>query len=479
MSTVTIQTPNVGLFNGNFRVAAKISYTVDTANRKVKVKVEGIRGYSTYGWNFDTNIELGIASSAEGAEESLYTGTLDFSGSDGYEGWLPRNGYDKSCIIAEKTFNFNANGTKPSIFIYLRGYRYNIWYISAGKYVHVDTSTVYELSEDIENISPLKPELTIRKTKETLTEFGVECKVTNNADIVKWERNVYHNRTADEYDNMESKTFNNSLKTFTETFKPTERRTYDVEVIAYPKGWQTMYDYTVSDILTFDCRQPLITDFKLVPKTESDLSLQFKTDFDCEWKFDRPSGTTGWVNTCSAGQLVDASVPAEKGKANAQYTLHVRRTYNKELTNSRTHVGDTSVPIITVSSVEVLGDQLHLVANSDSVCKDWKITLFDSGGSPITTQSLDITSTNSVDIMIGSLKVGQGYKIVVAATKVSNGLTGVTSRQEVNIVGGINVFIDGQVRKGSVKIYNTSLKKWETAVPYIYNSASKQWTECI
>lgn len=334
----TRDTNTIALFasSGDFHGQIQLSASRNIVNNTFTVTVDGVRAYCKYGWNFATNVEVRLATDSSGSGAVSDTGKISSSGSNSYKGWLPKSGYSNTATCS-KTFNANADGTCPAVYLYARFYNNSVYWINAGKSVAVSTTYHANIGSAVQSdaggqIDRSGPTVSISKGTEAVTSISFSG--SSNVDCDQWQYQL----DGGTWTLCDWGTGKGSSKTLTVTegshnVRLWARRTYN------HIGGYSGYAY-------YDTTRPTISDFSMTPTSSTTATVRFKCNKDCNWYLEGPDGTTltSWSFAVSANTQVSSSVTVSS--TSGTYTLHVRRTSNSSLTRTATTTCDTVLPTV-------------------------------------------------------------------------------------------------------------------------------------
>ena len=457
----TITTSPQALFGsgGEYKVEATLSYTKDPINKKLTVTIDKVRAYSKYGWDFKTNIEVWLSTNSDKPNDSYCSYTsIAASGSNSYTGWLPKDGKYVN-IGLSRTYNYNDDGTLPSIYVKVRGYNGNVKWLSTGQWVSANTSLNTNIGNTtyLETLDVRAPTVSIHpqsrgviNSKATVQFYGSSAYA-----IDSWQYKIDSGsaNSISVKDDNNSNSLTLSDLTFTRhTVEIRGRRKYNHK-------WSSWESYV------FDCRLPDLSDLSLTPLTTNTATLKFTStsDFDRQYQLHGVSGTginTGWVNVSDNTTQVTVNVC---NNILSNYTFKLQRKDHSQFVQTRTLDCDTRAPVLTVSSVTVTGLSVTITVTSDVTCSNWIINL--GGNIPPRTSLLSGTVCT---FTIDGLTPNVNYTANITATKVSNNITGTVTYSGIKATPGAWIKTPSGYKAATVYIYNDIKKDWDIALPHIY-----------
>lgn len=403
-----ITTNSIPLFakTGDFHAEAKLTYTIDEKARTFTVKVEGVRGYCKYGWNFTQNIQMWLGTSNKGSDKKSKTGTISNSGSNSYKGWLPKTGY--SNISFSKTYDYDDKGNAPQVWFYLRDYNPSVYWINANKRTPVDVSYIANISSNIKTIGPKddnppKLELEIDKVDDNYVYWT--CK--SDSTITKWESNLDTWKFSSSED---SKTISNKTNIGNKNFK--------LQLKATKKSNKKIGK---SNKLTIDNRLPKISNASLIPESANTGRLKFNCDFPIDFRIKAPNkGYIDWYKNC--GKSVSKSIPIISN-IDDKYTIQVRRTntssenWLNSLTDSQNVNCDSIIPEINQPQITAISSTEGILEFTSQVAVDFRIKDKDKSytkwytiGKKAVREKIPLTYNKSTDYVLEVRRSGNAWK---------------------------------------------------------------------
>lgn len=450
-----INTNVIPLFGSSGQFYAQASISAKKINNKqFTVTVDGVRAYSKYGWNFTTHLEVRLATDSAGSGGVSDTGSIAKSYNNYYTGWLPKSDYNDSATVT-KTFNYNNDGSIPSVYLYLRAYNGSVYYINAGTDVYVDCKYHGDIKDTIKSAIELDTsavDFGLRKTHENSREIGfvIDVNIHNTNSAKKWYIQL------DEGD----------IETTTEGFVT---RTYEVSnglhkvtVIS-----ENEYGVQVTKSLDFDTTLPLINKCSLIPVSinKANFTLKYTSNCSkgCNWSL---SGEN--MTTITGSNQVEAEEVTIASGANQLYTLTLTRVDNSSLSVTTPLYCNTIIPKLKIKNLYSVANNIYISVESDIPCKDWEIEVItkDDSTTQTTHKNEDWDGDSEINFIISNLDLETPYIIKVKATNnVTNGLTTVIDSSPITCQGC--VYIGDKL--ASPMIYNSNKKQWVGAIPYIYD----------
>ena len=331
----TRKTNSIPLFasSGDYHAEAKLSYSKNESKRTFTVTVEGIRAYCKYGWNFGSNIVVWLGTSSNGSGKVQKTGKISASGSNSYKGWLPKSGYAK--ITVSKTFNYNDDGSVPTVYLYFKAYNDSVKWINAGKKTPVNVSYGGNIKSEIAKIGPkdVTPP-TVTASFKSANPSTISWNSNSNATVSEWKYRL----NGGNWNNFGSagKTSSGSVNV-----KPGQ---YTIEVCG-KKSSNGKWGY--SSKVSYDTRLPTITSKSIEVTASNSGILHFKSNFKCDYTLTATNYSTGWIKSLSANTDCNKSISLINNK-DITYTLTVRRSDNSTLSSSTTIKADSRVPSVRI-----------------------------------------------------------------------------------------------------------------------------------
>ena len=476
MSTIYVQTNKQDLFSypNSFYAEAKVEITPNHQTGQFTVSIKGVRGYyyapgNTSGYNFRQYINVWLDTNNKSNSTTRVSGSTEISasGSNTYTGYMPKlnngNAVYQS-LNCTKTFNYNADGTVPDVYIHIKSYNDNVKWLSHGVYVKANTN----ITTKINNKVPLRdirvPTFTINQTKVELTKIGVSTTPTGGFTFDSWQVQLCND---DDTKKVGPITYNEATlsKEYT-VIRPSQ--------IVWIRG-RNAYNHIWSQwkSTTFDCNQPAISNASLTPKSNNKAVLSFNSNYDVYYKISctSPKIDTGWLGPVNANTSPNAEITVADNK-NINYTLNIKRRSNANLYNSTTVNCNTILPKLTISNLTISGTNVSFDVESDTNCNEWTVTFSNSDGGYNPIEKIKDVNTKKIHVDVTGIGININYTIKVTGVSVLNGLTGTAYEYGVKSIGAINI---GD-KLASVYIYNSTSKHWQGAVPLIYIDGKDQVT---
>ena len=445
---IIVKTNTVPLFSGEFYGQASITYTTNTSNRTLTVRVDGLRAYCKYGWNFTTHCEVRISSSSNSSGAVTKTGDIAKSGSRNYKGWLPKSGYDTKFTIS-KSFSFNNDGSVPPVWIYLRMYNDSIEWLSQGRYVKLNVTANTDIKSQISPIGPAIPpkpsSCTITCTSFTATTITYSISTGSTATNYR----VYLDGSLT---SATSRTGTLSVSSRTHTIRAEARNGAS--------------DWTGSNTVSVDCTRPSIYNARITPTSSNTGTLSFTSNYRVNYNL---GGTN--LGTVNANSNPNKSVSLNSNTLRS-YTLNVQRADNTAITNSTT-ISNVDTRLATIQlSYKISGTTFTLTATASAACYNWYYVL--DGVSYFISSS----STSSVTATISNLTVNKQYSLYVYATRSSSGLRSTSNTVYPKATGSSRIWTGNSYSSCVVYICtNPSRNTWTMAIPYVWDNGG--WKICI
>lgn len=369
----TIATNPQALFGarGEYYIEALLDYKVYSEERKVKVTVKGVRGYSKYSWNFKTYITctLGLGNSSV-----TQTFTLPSSGSNSYKGYLPKNGSFNDGLYFSKTFYYNDDGELNDAYITLTGENPNVYWISQGVTTSAYTTTGTEsISNYLPKLDVTPATVSLQEIKPTIKTIGF--KALASATVSSWQVTVSTLGYSKTYVYEEIGT---SLSKYISVPYDAE---YEISVITTRKSNSSQ---SIPQTITTDCRIPScscqITEYEKDVTSDSIVNVKFNlTNYafssltpQCEYQIldNVKNIVKDWENL--VGTEINSSF--QEGITNSIYFLRIRRKDNEQLFYDAAFQIDTRVPRIIRNNYKQDYNQLQLFLTSgNNYTFDWKV----------------------------------------------------------------------------------------------------------
>lgn len=462
-----LNTNHIPLFGGDYYAQARFTYTKDPINKQLTVKVNGVRAYSKYGWNFGTDVTVWLASDSKGTGKVSTSCKIDASGSRYYEGWLPKSGYKE--ISVSKTFKYNADGSLPKIYLHIEASNPNVLYISAGTYhsVYVSVTKNIGTTTYFTELDVRPPTITFNAQARGVenSKATVQFYATSSAVVDMWQYNIDGgNNTAiavaTDY-TCNSTTVKNL--TFTRhTVKIRGRRKYN-------GVWSSWVSYV------FDCRLPSVTNASLTGNSINTGNLTYESttfnDIKCQYCLVSKDGGTvyaRWTDHPNAQKLTKTLTV--KNNSYASYLLRVRRKDHSAFFTQRELACDTKKPTLSIESGPTqVGPNIQVTVTSDAICKNWVATLNN------TIQKTSDTQGTSKTFIFENVASGDNNIITISATKVSNNVLGTTTTERFTVESGAYIFDGDRWTDAQVYVYSSTQSKWMLAKVLVYKNG--KWIE--
>lgn len=407
----TRDTNTIPLFGskGDFHGQIKLSASRNIADNTFTVKVEGVRAYCKYGWDFATHVEVRLATDSSGRGAVSDTGKISSSGSISYTGWLPKSGYSDTAKCS-KTFKANADGTCPAVYLYARFYNDSVYWINEGIDVTVSTTYHENISSTVQSqaggqIDRSGPTISISKGTEKVTSISFSGSSNVNCDQWQYQLDEGTWTLCDQ----------STSKGSSQTLRVTEG-SHKVRLRARRTS-NNVYGY--SECVNYSTTRPTISNFTMTPTSSTTATVNFKCNKDCNWYLEGPDGTklTSWSAAVSANTQVSKSVTVSS--TSGTYTLHVRRTSNNSLTGTATTTCDTVLPTInTFTITPVNGTTANIKFKCD---KSFDYCIRKPGGATTSWSGTYAANTeHSVNLPVSSV---HGYYTLYVRRTSANGLT--------------------------------------------------------
>ena len=394
----TVDSSHQALFGGDFYAQVKITVTKDAKANTFKVKVDGLRGYSKYEWNFGQRVQMWLGTSSSGAGKVNLTDTyvsIPSSGSDSYRGWIPTSGYSATCSIT-KTYQGNSDGTCPDVWLYFRDYNPSVTWVSNGIKLSVDVSYKNNIKtliqDDVGTNDRSAPTITVESTG--LTSTSVSWKATSNVSCNKWEYSL---------DGAAYVTYSNSdTTTASKTVTGLKSGNHTIKV----RGTKTSNGVTgVSSSVSYDCNVPVISGFTITPSGASTVKASFSCNYSFQYMIKKP-GDASWPSTWSstvAANTVTTTSSMSVPNTNGIYYIRVRRTSDADLTAETSATCDMRIPIIRQFSVTPSSNTTAVAVFSANYDFNYTITCPDGTRVPASGYSSDCSAESVQSVSVKGL----------------------------------------------------------------------------
>lgn len=406
----TVNSSHQALFNGDFYAQVQITVTRNNKDNTFTVKVDGLRGYSKYEWNFGQRVQMWLATDSSGSNKVNLTSSyvsISSSGSDSYKGWIPRTGYATNCSVT-KTYKGNSDGTCPNVWLYFRDYNPGIKWVSNGTTVSLDVSYKGNIksliAEDVGANDVSAPTVTVTPTG--LTATSISWTATSDVKCNKWEYNL---------DGAGYKSYSTEDKTSTsKTLTGLSSGTHKIKI----RGTKTTNGKTdESSEVSYDCNCPTISDFNITPESASSVSVSFKCNYACKYMIKKPGDTawpSSWTNGASAGNVTKSSIMTVPN-TNGTYYLRVKRTSDDDLVTESSTTYDMRLPAISTLTVTPASNTKATVSfNVNSY--EYKYRLKCPDGTYIPESGYSAACTGAQSISINAKDYNGAYTLYVQRT---------------------------------------------------------------
>lgn len=441
-----VDTNHIALFGGDYYARAQISYTQNVAARTFTVTIDGVRGYSSRGYDFNQYIEVFLNSSNTSVNATTGSGTIPGSGSNTYTGWMPRDGLYTGARIS-RTFYYNTDGTVPAVWVYLRAYNNNVKWLSQGSYVAVNVSTTTNISSNISRISPVGP------TSVTLSRIDYDAR------SISWQAIANSNATNYELyidgTRVTSGTMSGTRRSGTNTVFSAVHTLY-VRMKNGSSSWIT------SNTISADCTIPSINNPSIIVDSYNSGILSFKSNYDVQYLLDN----------VVLGSVYENSDPFKsvnlKSNSISNYVLQVRRLDNTKISNSVTISANTRIANITLQGT-AQGTTFQYTATSNYECNNWTYFVLGSISEVVQSGTITTNTTNRVTGVISGLNPNTQYIINIYATTTGSGLRAGAS-MTFTTQGNANIFDGNSFKVATPYVFNGS--QWIQVVPYVFDGTS-------
>ena len=367
----TVDSGFASVFGTNdFYFRVKVTATRDQKANTYTVKVDGVRGYCKYSWNFGQRIQMYLATDSKGSDKvALTTGnnyvSIPSSGSNSYKGWIPKDGYSTSCTITKK-YNGNSDGSCPAVYLYVRDYNPGITDLSDNSATYLDVKINKNIKsmieDDIGTNDRTAPSVSISSSS-VVSSTSISFTATSRVSCNKWEYKI---------DSGSWTSFSTSDgKTASKTVTGLSSAIHKLSVRAR-KTSNNVYG-TCANTVTLDCVAPTISQFDITPYSSDGTVVtgSFTCSHDCKYMIKKP-GQTSWPTNWSS-ETVKAGTKKSLGTfstiaTNGIYYVKVKRASGNTLESSKMATCDTrtiSVSYFTVSPVSNTAAIASFSANYD------------------------------------------------------------------------------------------------------------------
>ncbi len=360
----TVDSNHIKLFNGDFYAQVKVSATKDLAKKEYTVKVEGIRAYSKYEWNFGQRVTAWLGTDKSGSEKvkcpsSGYVSVAS-SGSNKYRGWIPQSEYS-SKLSFSKTYKAKSDGTCPPVYLFFEDYNPDVLYVSAG--VHVspyvsytgdisssvqkDANGPFDMTEPTINTFVLKPTSTTTATLELKTDYACSFVVYNSKS-----EEVTKGTTTGGVILTKSVTVNSESGTYTVTVKRTDDNTLQA-----------------NGTTTCDTSGISIESLSVTPVNSTTVQITVKATQSYNWEYKLP-GTTAWkAGKTNIAKGTPSSLNVTANALDGTYNIRVIRTSCSGIVASASYSCCNVPPSITEFSLTPnSGATAEFILKTDCKC---------------------------------------------------------------------------------------------------------------
>lgn len=330
----TRKTNSIPLFSssGDYHAEAKLSYSKNENNRTFTVTVEGVAAYCKYGWNFRSNMTIWLANSSNGNGKVSNTGTIANSGSNSYKGWLPKSGYAN--ITVSKTFNYNDDGSVPTVYFYLNAYNSSVKWISAGKSTPVNVTYSGNISSEIPSIGPKDVDPpTVTSSYNGADSSAIYWTAKSNVKCSEWQYRV---------DSGAWRVFGAAGNSASGGVNVRPGKHY-VEICG-KKASNGKWGYAKT--LSYDTTLPSISSQSITVNGSNKGVLNFTSNYKCDYILTASGYSSGWIKGQAANSNPKKSISLVNNKE-LNYTLTVRRSDNTSLSSSVNIGVDSRIPNIS------------------------------------------------------------------------------------------------------------------------------------
>ncbi len=390
----TVDSSHQPLFNGDFYAQVKITVTRNDKDNEFTVKVDGLRGYSRYEWNFGQRVQMWLATDSSGSDKVNLTSSyvsISSSGSNSYKGWIPKTGYASNCSIT-KTYEGNPDGTCPAVWLYFRDYNPGITWVSNGTTVALDVSYKGNIKSLIDKDAGANdvsaPTVTAKATG--LTATSISWTATSNVNCNKWEYSL----DGGAYTSYSTENKTSTSKTLTGLTSGSHK----IKIRGTKK---TNGKTGVSSEVPYDCNLPNIMDFNITPTSKSRVVVSFKSNYASKYMIKKPGDTSwpsSWTDAAAANTETKSSamtVPNTDGT----YYLKVKRTSDDDLFTERNTTYDMRLPSISSFTVTPASNTTATVEfNVPSYIYKYRLKCPDGTFIPESGYSAACTGSQSIDV---------------------------------------------------------------------------------
>lgn len=239
------------------------------------------------------------------------------------------------------------------------------------------------------------------------------------------------------------------------------------------RSWNNVDGY--SDWVDFNNSLPNIygNSCRVVNNTTSQVS--FYVDYPCRYAITNSTTKPAMNTTVAKDTLTTVDYDVTKDSNNTRY-LHVVKdnSYGENLHTYITLTTDNILPIISLTSPQISGNQVSLSATSDVEVRDWYVQYRQTGNDTWITKLITSTKSKSISFVLGddeTIDMNVDYEYRIYATKDSNGLTNYSLISSFKCLGTGTIYINKQPELATAYIYSNTAKQFKSAVPFIYDSS--------
>lgn len=230
-----------------------------------------------------------------------------------------------------------------------------------------------------------------------------------------------------------------------------------------------------SNLVEFNNSQPNVYISSCKATSSNTSQVSFYVDYPCKYAITNSTTKPSMTTAIAANTTTTVDYNVTNNSSNTQY-LHVVRNvdYGQNLYRCVTLSTDNILPIISLASPQISGNQVSLSATSDVEVKNWYVQYKKTGNIAWTTKLISPNKSRSISFVLGddeTLDMNVDYDYRVYATKNSNGLMNYSSISSFKCLGTGTIYINNQPELATAYIYSNTAKQFKSSVPYIYDSS--------